>query len=648
MVHSRLLALVLTAGLIVVPGLRAAVKPQPNVVFITIDTLRADHLGCYGYKQIHTPNIDALAAESFRFERAFTPVPVTLPAHTAIFTGTYPTLSGMHDFSGNKLSAKQPTLASVLKQQGYVTGAVIGSAVLDSRFGLNQGFDFYYDHFDFNRLQESNLEEMERPGNVVADVALDWLAKNSQSKFFLWMHLYDPHYPYRPPAPYSEQYKDRLYDGEIAFADAQVGRLLSFLKAKGLYRNTLIVLSGDHGESLGEHGEKTHGFFIYNATLHVPALIHLPASTAGKAITELVSLTDLMPTVLQALKVDVPTDVQGRSVLPLLTEKSGTRSLYAETFLPRLHFNWSELRSVETDKYQFIQAPKPELYDLAADPGETHNLYSEKKAVADELQARLTGLVRQYSADQELAEKTGLDPTLMERLKSLGYAGFSGGSNSATTTSRLPDPKDRIQVYELISDAIAESQHGDYQSSTEKLIATLKTEPNSVPVHYLLGLNYYRLREFPKAVEEFQHVLQLSPDYALATYQLGLAYARTGDFDQAIAALKKALELDGTNFSAAYNLGAAYLKKQMVPEAAAAFRQSIAVNPDYAAAHRALGEILLYQGQADESLAELRKATDLDPRDAEAHAALAKTLAAKGMNAEAEEEMRRAQAARPQ
>src|SRR5437763_15501183 len=237
----------------------AATLSSPNVVFITVDTLRADHLGCYGDKQIRTPNIDTLAADGTRFERAYTAVPVTLPSHTVIFTGTYPMLSGVHDFAANKLSPNQPTLASVLRKEGYTTGAVIGSAVLDSRFGLNQGFDFYYDHVDFNRLQESNLDAMERPGNVVTDVALDWLGKNTQAKFFLWMHLYDPHYPYRPPAPYSEQYKDRLYDGEIAFADAQYGRLIAFLKAKGLYDNTLIVLTGDHGESLGEHGEKTHG-----------------------------------------------------------------------------------------------------------------------------------------------------------------------------------------------------------------------------------------------------------------------------------------------------------------------------------------------------------------------------------------------------
>jgi arylsulfatase A-like enzyme/Flp pilus assembly protein TadD len=651
MVPSRRFAFLWIASLLVIcPGLLAESKPNLNVVIITIDTLRADHLGCYGYKQIRTPNIDALASESARFERAYTPVPVTLPAHAVIFTGTYPVFSGMHDFSGNKLNPKQPTLASVLKRQGYTTGAVIGSAVLDSRFGLNQGFDFYYDHFDFNRLQESNLEEMERPGNVVADVALDWLGKNRQSKFFLWMHLYDPHYPYRPPPPYSEQYKDRLYDGEIAFADVQVGRLISFLKANNIYRNTLIVLTGDHGESLGEHGEKTHGFFIYNATLHVPVIIHLPGSMSTKTVSELVSLADLMPTVLQVLKVEIPAEAQGQSLLPLMVpRKAGeSRNLYAETFLPRLHFNWSELRAVETEKYQFIDAPKPELYDLSKDPGETQNLYTDRKAVAEELRNRLTTLVGQYSAGQEMAEKTGLDPALMERLKSLGYAGFSGGGGTTVSDRSLPDPKDRIQTYELISEAIAESQHGEYQSSAEKLAVALKTEPNSVPIQYLLGLNYYRLQEFPKAVEELQRVLQLSPNYSLAAFQLGLAYAQGGDFDQAIQTLKHALELDGTNFSAAYNLGAAYLRKEMVPEAVAAFRQTISINPEYAPGHRALGQTLLYEEKVDESLAELRRAEELDPHDAGTHAALAKALLAKGLNAEADDEMRKAQQSRPQ
>jgi arylsulfatase A-like enzyme/Flp pilus assembly protein TadD len=655
MLFPRRMLLLLSTSLLATVLAFAASNSAPNVIVITIDTLRADHLGCYGYKQIKTPNIDALAADGARFDHAYTPVPVTLPAHTVIFTGTYPMLSGMHDFSANKLSPEQPTLASILKEHGYTTGAVIGSAVLDRRFGLDHGFDFYYDHFDFSRLQESNLDEMERPGNVVADAALDWLANNYQKKFFLWMHLYDPHYPYRPPAPYNEQYASNLYDGEIAFADAQVGRLIHFLKEKNLYQNAVVILAGDHGESLGEHGEKTHGFFIYNATLHVPLIIRLPGPP--KRITKIaapifasVSLADIVPTVLHVLNLDVPAQVQGQNLLPLLSGAKAPepRSLYSETFLPRLHFNWSELRGVETANYHFIDAPKPELYDLSKDPGETQNLMSQKKAVAEEMRLKLAALIRDYSAGRELAEKTGLDPALMERLKSLGYAGFSGGGNPTVSNRNLPDPKDRIQIYELISDAMSESQHGDYAQSTQKLNAALKTEPDSVAIHYLLGLDYYRMRDYQNSVEHLRKVLQLSPDYALAAFHLGLAYARTGQFDDAIATFKRTLELDSTNFSAAYDLGQSYLQKNMTNEAAAAFRQSVTIADTYAPGHRALGELLLSQGQVDEALAELRKAAALVPDDASTHVALARALSAKGLTGEAEEEMHKAQQSQPQ
>ena len=621
---------------------------SPNVVFITIDTLRADHLACYGYRQIRTPNIDALAAGGIRFEHAYTSVPVTLPSHAIIFTGTYPTFSGMHDFAGNKLSDAQPTLASILKEHGYATGAVVASAVLDSRFGLNRGFDFYYDHFDFNRLQESNIDEMERPGNVVANAALDWLSQNYQRKFLLWMHLYDPHYPYQPPAPYDAEYKDHPYDGEIAFADQQVGRLLAFLKEKGLYQNTLIVLSGDHGESLGEHGEKTHGFFVYNSTLHVPLIVHMPGAAKTSTTSELVNLADILPTVLEVLHLQTPTEVQGRSLLPVMQGKEEpVRSQYAETFLPRLHFNWSQLRSVETDTYHYIEAPKPELYDLRSDPGEKNNLYGQKPAVAQELSARLAKLVVDYSAGHELAAKTGLDPVLMERLKSLGYAGFPGGSNSPKGTS-LPDPKDRIQIYEIFSDAVSESQHGQYEDSSAKLSEVLKVEPDSIPAHYILGLNYYRMQRFPDAIAHLEKVLQLSPDYALAAYNLGLAYARNGDMDNAVRVLKRTLELDATNFDAAYNLGAAYLRKRMVPEALAAFRQATSLAPERPLPHKALGEVLLYQQQYDEAIVELQKAAELLPRDASLHTDLARAFAAKGMEHQAQEEMRRAEQAQSQ
>jgi arylsulfatase A-like enzyme/Tfp pilus assembly protein PilF len=656
----RFMVVVLMALTALPAAAQTSAKPALNVVLITIDTLRADHVGCYGYKQIKTPNIDGLAADGARFERAFAVVPVTLPSHTSMLTGTYPMLSGMHDFSGNKLSPLQPTLASVLKQAGYQTGAVIAAAVLDSRFGLNQGFDFYYDHFDFNRLDEANLDQMERSGNVVADVALDWLAKNSQNKFFLWVHLYDPHFPYRPPEPYSREYAAQPYDGEIAFADEQVGRLLRFLKEKGIYRNTVIVLCGDHGESLGEHGEKTHGFFIYNATMHVPLIIRLPENAAARVVADPVSLVDLMPTVLGAVGLEIPSQVQGRSLLPQLRDlrdhddlhgddlhhddQAGRdRVLYGETYLPRLHFNWSELRGSENTKYHFIDAPRPELYDLAKDPGEVHNLFTEKKAVSEEMRAKLAGMIRDYSAGKELAEKTGLDPDLMERLKALGYAGFSGGGDPTISSRNLPDPKDRIATYELISDAIADSQHGRFQEAIDNLKNVVKTEPNSVPVHYLQGLDYYRLKMYPQAVDELEKTVQLSPDYALAVFNLGMAQAHAGQIDAAIATLQRTLQLDTTNFEAAYNLGVAFLQKKQLEPAAEAFRQSVTINPELARGHRILGETLLYQNKLDDAIAELRRAVELAPQEPIMHESLAKALAAKGLTAEADEETRRAQ-----
>jgi len=342
--------------------------------------------------------------------------------------------------------------------------------------------------------------------------------------------------------------------------------------------------------------------------------------------------------------------VQGRSLVPALRGEKidQDRTLYGETFLPRLHFNWSELRGAENTKYHFIDAPRPELYDLTKDPGELRNLFPEKKAVAEEMRAKLAGLIREYSAGKELAEKTGLDPALMERLKSLGYAGFSGGGDVTITNRDLSDPKDRIATYELISDAIADSQHGRYQESIEKLNAAIKTEPQSVPAHYLQGLNYYRSKMFSESVNELQKAVQLSPDYSLAVFNLGMAQAHAGQIDDAIATLRRALQLDSTNFEAAYNLGVAYIQKKELQPAVEAFQRSIAINPDLARSHQALGETLMYLDRLDEAIAELRKAVELAPQEPAMHRALAQALAAKGLTAEANQEMRRAQPQTPQ
>ena len=623
--------------------------PRPNLLLVTIDTLRPDHLHCYGDAQIETPSIDSLASDGIRFEQAYTPIPITLPSHTVILTGTYPMMSGMHDFSGNNLNPEQATLATVLRTRGYDTGAVIAAAVLDRRFGLNHGFDFYYDHFNFSRLSETNLDFMERPANEVIDEALKWLAKPRQRPFFLWVHLYDPHHPYHPPTPFRETYKANPYDGEIAFADAQLGRLLTYLKQRRMYDHTMIAMAGDHGEGLGEHGEKTHGFFIYNTTLHVPLILKpsVEMKFTNRVVKKDVSLVDLMPTLLGLLNIQIPAKVQGKNLAAMVLRGSEmeTSPLYSETYLPRIHFNWSELRGLSTGNYHFIDAPQPELFDRTKDPGELHNLYADKDAVGTEMRSQLTSTVRHFTAEHELAQKSTLDPQLADRLRSLGYTAFASGEDSPVSDRKLPDPKDRIRVYETISEAIDDSQHGRYPESIEKLKSTLSTEDKSVPVHYLLGLNYYRTKEFASSVAEFKKALELSPNYMLAIFNLGLASAALGDDTEAIKCLRRTLELDPTNFGAAFDLGATYLHQNMIEESTAAFRQSVTINPDFAPGYRALGEMLVYQGKVDEGLKQLRTAVRLAPNDPRVHESLAKALEAKGLHVEASEEMRKAQEA---
>ena len=626
----------------------------PNVVFITIDTVRADHLGCYGYKLIETPHLDALATAGVRFANAYTPVPITLPAHSVMLTGTYPMRTGMHDFSGNRLNSSQPTLATLLRARGYATGAVVGSAVLDSRFGLNRGFDFYYDQFDFSRLDERNIDAMMRPGNEVVDQALGWLDGNHRKPFLMWVHLYDAHHPYNPPPPYLQKYRSRPYDGGIAFVDAQVQRIVTYLKLKGIFDRTLIVVVGDHGEGLGEHGEKTHGFFIYDSTLHVPLIFKPPAGMAHRqpVVDEPANLADLLPTILEFTGANRPKELQGRSLVPAMEGKAAVTPVenYAETYLPRIHFNWSELRGVRFRQYHFIDAPRPELYDLSSDPHELKNLYTAQRAVSNEMRKRLGQLITRYipSSGEKTAESTGLDPALLERLKSLGYVAVAGGGDEALSDRRLADPKDRVQVYELVSDALSDSQRGRYADSIAKLLQAEKVEKDSLPVHYLLALNYYRQKDFPTAIGEFQRVLKMSPSYSLANYYLGLSLVGNEAWEQAIAAFQRTLSLDATNFSAAYNLGAAYLKLLKVEDAEAAFRQAVKINPQYAQAYEALGELLLYQGKLDDAITALHTALAIEPGCTKARQTLIKALQANGQNPEAEEEMRKGNGGRPQ
>ena len=630
------------------PGARPADRAsgrQPDLVLITIDTLRADHLGCYGYRQIETPNLDALAASGSRFSQAYTPVPITLPAHTAIMTGRYPMGTGVHDFSGNKLPRDTATLATVLSGKGYETAAFVSAAVLDSRFGLNTGFDEYYDHFDFSRLDESNLDLIERPGDQTVDRALEWLrqrnrAANPQKPFFLWVHLYDPHFPYNPPEPYATRYHDRPYDGEIAFADAQAGRLLAYLRDQRRFDSAVVVVAGDHGEGLGEHGETNHGFFIYNSTLHVPLIVRIPGLTPGLVQSD-ASLIDVMPTVLDALKIGIPAGVQGRSLMGDMQRRSSPgeppRELYAETYLPLLHFRWSNLRGIQVQGLKYIDAPRPELYDLHADPGELKDLIGQRPAVARELHAKLLSLVsRNTPAAGRGPEEVLTDPILLARLRSLGYLATGAGAFTDPQGKALPDPKDRVQVYELFSEAMSDGQHGRYRESLQKLAEADKTEPHSLPIHYLMALDYYRLKDFSSAEAQFKSAIDLDPNFALATYYLGLTQVELGDRDTAAASLQRALQLDPTNFSAAFDLGALFLKMNRVDEAISGFRRATEINPEYAHAFEALGEVYLYQKRPQDAAQVLERAVQLQPDFAKAHYNLGRAYQALGKSDDAQ------------
>lgn len=626
---------------------RAAADARPNVILITIDTLRADRLGCYGYAEAQTPNIDQLARAGARFTRAYTPVPITLPAHAALFTGSSPMATGMHDFSGNKLPADAVTLARVLREHGYATAGFVGSAVLDSRFGLNQGFETYFDHFDFSRLLETNLDQMERRGDLVADEALGWLKRRPLrpgQPLLLWVHLYDPHFPYTPPEPYASRTWTSPYDGEIAFDDAQVGRLLNFLKQQKLFDNSVIVVAGDHGEGLGEHGEQTHGFFIYNSTLRVPLIIKIPG-IAPRVIGDEVSLVDVMPTLLQALKIPVPAGVQGRSLLGQILGRPAANpsQLYGETYLPLLHFRWSQLRSLQSRGMKYVDAPRPELYDTRTDPRELKNLFQARQSLAHEMRDRLHSLIRRLTPPTSRgAEKELTDPALLERLRSLGYVAVTAGSFAEASGKALPDPKDRIQVYELVSAALIDGQRGRYEASLGKLREAEKSEPASLTIHYLMALNYFRLKDYRRAIGRFQSALQIDPKFALAAYYLGLSQVQTADLDAAADSFQRAVELDPTNFSAAFNLGAAYLKKNRVVDALGQFQRAVEINPGYAQAHEALGELYLYLGRNEDAARSLERAVELAPGSARIHQNLGRAYQALGRRAEAQREFDRA------
>src|SRR5262245_14203684 len=395
---AALVAVILGAAL----WLRAKQPATPsrplNALLITIDTLRADHLGCYGRADASTPAIDRLAKEGVLFEQASTCVPLTLPSHASILTGTYPAFHGAHNNGSYKVDDSAVMLAEVLRERGHRTGAVIGAFPLASRFGLAQGFDTYDDTLPQER--EGQIGYRQRPADQVSGAGLRWLESTGGKPFFLWLHYFDPHVPYAPPEPFTARFRGRPYDGEIAFVDEQVGRVLERIRRPDLASNTLVVLMSDHGEGLGEHGEWTHGVFLYESTLRVPLVLALPGVVpAGRRVGQPVRSIDVLPTVLELLGVPAPGDVQGESLRPLYDGGAAPpRFVLAETKAPRENYAWSDLDAIRVGGLKFIRAPRAELYDLSVDPGETENRFparpDDASRLASELEHRLADAAR--------------------------------------------------------------------------------------------------------------------------------------------------------------------------------------------------------------------------------------------------------------
>ena len=520
-------------------------KAKPgNVILITLDTLRADHLPAYGYGGVETPYLDRFASDSVLFGNAVSHTPLTLPAHTSIMTGTYPFFHGVRNNGSFYASDAIQTAAEIYKAAGYDTAAFVSSFVLDSRFGLEQGFDVYDDDMVDGRQKHSIFEFKDRLGENTIKRVLNWIEKRIAAKaekpFFLWVHLFDPHKEYLPPEPYFSKYADNLYDGEIAYTDSQVGRLLDKLRVEGLYEDALIFITGDHGESLGEHGELTHSIFIYNATTWIPLIVKMPGQEyAGKNVQNLVRHIDLLPTQLEILGLNgvsegsLTGDIQGVSLLPLMEGDAADPLIsYAESFLPYYYYKWSPLQSVQTGDYKYIHLPEPELYDLNKDPRELNNLYGENGELGRNFAANLKDLKKNLSQGRPTDAKRKMDAETLAKLKSLGYIHGAEELSSALPSDPpldvLPDkdPKNLIHVQQKITNLHALIQKKQFDRAVVFAQKLLAEDPENVQVRNSLASSYLRMGDVERAISEYKKIKAIDPTFLSAYLALSNIYTK--------------------------------------------------------------------------------------------------------------------------
>lgn len=604
-------ATIVWIGLILANSLLSAQtsREQPSIILISVDTLRADHLSSYSPKRRPTPNMDRLAEGGTLFSAVSSQVPLTLPSHVSMLTSTYPFENGVQD-NGERLSPGAVTLATILKERGYRTGAFVGGFVLDRHFGLDQGFDTYDSSFGAQATKASDPGDIKRSGAEVTRVAMQWLKQNSKQPFFLFLHLYDLHTPYNLSADDKAKYGEG-YDGELGYVDDVIGGFWKFLEAEKLVDRSLVVLTSDHGESLGDHGETTHGFFIYQSTLHVPLIIHWPANKRllPDRSESPSALVDIVPTILSAIKVPLPASLKGRNLL-----QSDEGDIYSESLYPQRHFAANALTGLRRGRYKYIEAPKPELFDLEQDPQELRNLSTSKEPIAAAFRERLNQFRRARKSN--VAERAPLNPDAVEKLRALGYL---TGDKPARVASPLPDPKDKIADYEQYGRALGLARSGQLAEANSLLAELIKKNRDIPDVRLNLGLNLQQMGRDFEALESFRGVLAADPANAMAHFDAGLSYYNLQQLDDAQKELEAALAISPDYTKAEALLAHILVQRQRYDLARTRFTNILQRSPDDFDAHYNLGVLAALAGNWDEGVQHLRAAMAVDPNSAEAH-----------------------------
>jgi arylsulfatase A-like enzyme/Flp pilus assembly protein TadD len=563
------------------PGTTTVDRPT-SVLLITLDTVRADRIGAYGYAAAKTPNLDALARDGVRFDDAVAAAPITGPAHAALFTGKYPGRLGVRDNASTPLPAEANTLAHVLEQRGFATGGFIGAFVLDRPYGFANGFS----QFDsgFTRVDSGHEANAERRGSLVVDDAIKWIQSLPvDRRFFAWTHLYDPHAAYVPPEPFATDFAGRPYDGEIAFVDQQIGRLLEALRARNALARTLVVAVADHGESLGDHGEDEHGVFLYESVMRIPWIMSGPSVPRGRAIAGQVRAIDLFPTLLDIIGLPRGEGIDGESLVPLFDGGTPVKrpAAFAETWYPRLHYGWSELRSLRADGWKAIDAPRPELYNLKEDPGEQRNVYSLRRELADRMIEEAARLDREMAAATPASTPAPQpDPATLQRLRSLGYVGVAA---KAANGARGPDPKDTIaerrEYRVLMSEAIDDLRARRPAEAVVKLKRLVQINERAYDLHLMLGQAYEQQGMLAEALGEYELAALLNPDTANPLLSAAEIHVARNDTAAARKRLEEAARLEPGSFDVALVTGRILEREGRVPDALAAYGKAAAINP---------------------------------------------------------------------